>query len=270
MNRNLILIAAMSMGLFDAPKCIKTTVRFRNKRGQTLVGTHWDVSFKKLIILLHGFTGDKSEWGRFDQLAEALAAQGYSVLAFDFAGCGESDDEVLEVAKQVEDFIAAKEWAKRWGYTSIGVVGLSLGGLVALKGLEDIDSLVLWAPVTAKKDNYAERKFTESQRWELTQHGYFVKMREQGVRRKFQIGQQMADDREQVDQEALLANVAIPVLIVHGDEDESVPLEDSRRAHALSEWTHLEVVPGADHDFTDQLDLFISRTVEWFVNSMPL
>ncbi|MDH5669203.1 MAG: prolyl oligopeptidase family serine peptidase, partial [Nitrospira sp.] len=46
-------------------------------------------------------------------------------------------------------------------------------------------------------------------------------------------------------------SITAPTLIVQGDQDEHVPLHQSRRLYeALQVEKHLELIPGADHQFT--------------------
>src|SRR3989344_4456231 len=126
-------------------------VEFKNIRSKNLVGNFYMANNDSGIIMLHGFTGDKSEHGRFDRIAKALHEIGYNVLAFDFSGCGESDDDTLTLEKQINDYYSALRWFKAKGISRIGVFGLSLGGLVALRGYTpEILTLVLTAPVTDK------------------------------------------------------------------------------------------------------------------------
>ena len=103
-----------------------------SSRGLRLVGDLLHVGDEALVVLCHGYTSDRYSRGRFPAVAQALAAKGISSLAFDFAGCGESDDDVLTLDGQVADLLEALFWARRQGYQRLGVYGHSLGGLVAL------------------------------------------------------------------------------------------------------------------------------------------
>lgn len=246
-----------------------TKIRFQNARGLTLVGNFHKVSLEKVVIMCHGFTGDKSEWGWFDQVAQSLYETGFSVLAFDFSGCGESDDDSLAVHKQVSDLASAIEWVQSQGFTAIGVLGHSLGGLVALRAHHPaIKSLVLTAPVTDKKEDYAT-KFTDEQREELASTGIITKTRDKGVRRTFIIDKQMIIDRSTLDQDELLQDMRLPALIVHGDEDDVVPLAWSQSAiQKMPSGSDLHVIHGAGHDFAGHLDAVIAHTKAWFLQTL--
>ena len=99
------------------------------------------------VILCHGLTGDKYEWGRFTKTAKALNEEGFDALIFDFSGSGENERESITLSKQVKDLEDIYTWAKNKGYTRIAVIGLSFGGLTALVAeLPGIKTYVFWAP----------------------------------------------------------------------------------------------------------------------------
>lgn len=244
-------------------------VTFKNSRGLRLVGRFYKGSAKSAIIMSHGFTGDKSEWGRFDQTAEALNKAGFTAFTFDFSGCGESEDDSLTVEKQVEDLRCAIGFIREKGFKELGLLGHSLGGLISLKNLnKGIKALVLWAPATAPKADL-QSWYTRRQLKEMEDTGYLVKTRDMGARRRFIIEKKMFDELAGIDQEKLLSKVKCPVLIIHGDRDDVVPVENSRQAmRYLPNGSKLEIIKGADHGFYEQLDQFIEHTVEWFKRFM--
>ncbi len=246
-------------------------VDFQNSRGLNLVGDFYSAESESVIIMAHGFTGDRAEWGRLTKAAQAFNDAGYNVLNFDFSGCGESDDDSLTVDKQVDDLENAIKFVDdSMGLKRIGLFGLSLGGLVTAKACgayndERIKTMVWWAPVTAAKKNYGQKKFSAEQLEELEEKGYITKYRDKGVRKKIMIDRQMIADREGVDQELLLSKIRCPVLILHGDKDDMVPLQDSKNAmQYLPPGSRLEIIPGADHGFYEQLDRFIELSIGWF------
>ena len=78
--------------------------------------------------MAHGFASDRLFAGPLPLIAAALAGAGFASLAFDFGGCGESDDDVLAIAGQVADLQAAARLRRpRWA-SRIGLYGHSLGG----------------------------------------------------------------------------------------------------------------------------------------------
>jgi uncharacterized protein len=66
--------------------------------------------------------------------------------------------------------------------------------------------------------------------------------------------------------------ITVPTLIVQGDRDECVPLHQSRRLHdALAGPKRLDLLPGADHQFTRGEDFHQMTTSisDWLVTHLP-
>lgn len=110
-----------------------TRTVFTNSRGLRLVGTLQKPSVACIVVMAHGFTNDRSSNGRFDRIAQHLNDAGYGTFAFDFSGCGESDDETLTAAKQVDDLLSAVSFVQSEGFTNVALWGNSLGGRIALQ-----------------------------------------------------------------------------------------------------------------------------------------
>lgn len=68
-------------------------------------------------------------------------------------------------------------------------------------------------------------------------------------------------------------SITAPTVIVQGDQDEHVPLHQSRRLYdALRVKKHLDLVPGADHQFTKGPDfLRMTQTIaNWLTQHLPI
>ncbi|MBW2968667.1 alpha/beta fold hydrolase [Candidatus Woesearchaeota archaeon] len=242
-------------------------VNFKNSRGLNLVGDFYSADSNAIIIMSHGFTGDRHEGGTFDRTAEALQFAGNSVLNFDFSGSGESDDAFLTIENETDDAHCAVKYVQNKGYTDIGLLGFSLGARIAAKVYDNkIKTMVFWSPVTHPypfKD--LRERFTEEQLTELEKNGYFTYTRDKGIRKKFIVDKSVLDDRARANPKDILSHIPCPVLILQGDKDELVPLEGSEKAMPyLSLESRLIIVPGANHKFEGYLDELISSTVDWF------
>ena len=62
------------------------------------------------------------------------------------------------------------------------------------------------------------------------------------------------------------AEYDMPMLLIHGECDEVVPLEDVARFHRINEQAKLVIIPGADHQFrgAGQWDMVVDLTRDWF------
>jgi len=238
-------------------------VSFRNSRGLRLVGIlHVPQNpTKRAVIMSHGFTSNKDgSHGKIPKAAERLAAMGFAVLRFDFSGCGESDPDTITVAKQVDDLKSAIAFMRGKGYMEIALVGSSLGGLVSILAYDKgIRTLVLWAPVTRAKIPSSLQ--SESARKELEEKGFLIIRNKKGV---YKVDKEFMTERTMLDSKKILAAIKCPVLIVHGDADDILPLQHSREAmRYLPKGSRLEVIEGANHHFTGKVDEVIGMTVEW-------
>ncbi|MGD0031208.1 alpha/beta fold hydrolase [Paenibacillus illinoisensis] len=84
------------------------------------------------VLLLHGFTGSTAEVRR---LGRYLHDKGYTCHAPLYAGHGIEPQALLQVSPEQwwEEVLSAYDWLRSEGYTQIATVGISLGGLMALR-----------------------------------------------------------------------------------------------------------------------------------------
>lgn len=101
--------------------------RFRTRDGATLVGLVLG-SGREGLVVGHQLGSDLCEWV---PQARAFARRGYQVLAFDFAGFGDSEhgsgDDRVDT-----DVVAAVEQLRRRGVDRVVLVGSSMGGTAVL------------------------------------------------------------------------------------------------------------------------------------------
>lgn len=109
--------------------CPGEDIRFRAADGTRLVAHRYGTG-KTFVVLAHMADGDLCQWS--DE-ARRLAAQGYSALAFDFRGAGESQTRSGAAAQRVDrDVAAAVRLARTLGAKKVLLVGASAGGWAAL------------------------------------------------------------------------------------------------------------------------------------------
>ena len=245
-------------------------VTFQNSRSLSLVGHLYSSKSRSIVILSHALANDKSERGKLDKVAEKLNESGFNVLAFDFSGCGESDNDTLTIGKEVDDLKSAIDFVKSKGFEKIALFGHSTGGLVSLKAYNsEIRTIVLWSPVTNKVKYRWKDKLSKEQLQELNEKGYFTRKRTNAIRETYHIDKQMLKDRETVNQKELLKSISCPVLIIQGTKDRSVPVEDSENAlKSLSKESRLELVENADHDFTGHVNELVKLSNDWFITHL--
>jgi pimeloyl-ACP methyl ester carboxylesterase len=189
-------------------------------------------------VYLHGMSsarvGEKS-----DALLARARRHGRGFARFDFRGHGDSSGSMadLTLTELVEDTTAV---VRRMGPSYL--VGSSLGGLVAAWAAAHNDDLVRGLTMLSPALGFLSEIKESRQRGELLKlqdsKGDEMVFSERGLR-----------DAVSYDEAALPAKLPMPVLIVHGELDDSVPYHLSQRffdalPHARKDFW---LVPGGDH-----------------------
>lgn len=233
------------------------------------------VTGRPLVVMAHGFASDRRSRGRFPLIAAALAGAGYASLAFDFSGCGESDDDVLTIAGQVDDLRAAIAFAQSLGCERLGLYGHSLGGRVCLRAAPPQAATIATtgAPTGPMRYDWHDY-FTASQMDELSRTGK-VTMPQSGDRLRSQVvaDSGLLDELVTCDQAALLGGVRCPVLLIDGDGDEE---ERQALAHTrqglplLPSGSRVELIADSPHNLQGHLDQAIALLLDWFAEHLAV
>lgn len=221
---------------------------------------HGDPSDTSLLAIIgHGVTGNKDRpWAV--GLAEALEEAGINALRFSFAGNGDSEGSFGDctVSKEIKDLKAVVNAAEDEGYHRICYIGHSMGGAVGVLSAskdERIELLISLAGMVYTK-KFCETEFGDQKpgkgcMWEDEE---------------CPLSQAFVDDMNQIDNVLdRTEKIEVPWLIVHGDADDVVPVEESQEIYAAAyEPKELVILPGVDHVFSDDgLPLMIEAVVSW-------
>lgn len=228
---------------------------FTNSNGLKLCGVLSnpanDVS-RPIMILCHGFTTSKDNKTN-TQLEFLFNEKNIATFRFDFFGHGESEGkfEDITVSEAADDILCAIEYLKRLGYAKIGLFGSSFGGaasIIAASKSNDLGILVLKSPV----GDYLERELSRSTKAQLEEwknRGYKDYFDSKG--NKYKLNYTFFDDFSNNDGFKAAEKIKIPTLIVHGDADESVPIEQSKKIVGILSNGKLEIISGANHHYSD-------------------
>ncbi len=213
------------------------TVSFPSPSGKLAGIIHHPANESKgCIITSHGLLSSKDS-DKFIELGERFAEEGFTVLRFDFGGCGESEGALADttVTGRKEDLLAAIDFIKArpsGGPQPIGLLGSSMGGYVSLLVAacrEEIRAVAAWA--TPFSFNELRDAITASS---------------DGI-----IRERFFDDAQQYSAAAFVPGVK-NLLIIHGDRDELVPLHHAERIYnSAHEPRRLEIINGGDHSIID-------------------
>ena len=154
----LLLLAAILAVRALLPRVRQEEVLISSQRSGQPVELHatawWPEGVRSapLVLLCHGFTGNRQGDGHFAPLAARLAEYGIASIAVDFPGNGESEEPFTAYtieAMQSDLRAAAVYMAQQHGADTgrLGLVGHSMGGrLVTLSLSEQVTAAALWSP----------------------------------------------------------------------------------------------------------------------------
>ena len=234
---------------------MKEKIFFKNSKGSKLCGILSNPTSQKekpIIILCHGFSTSK-EGRTYVRLEQILNDKGISTFRFDFFGHGESEGKFEEITtfEAVDDIQNAIKFLKESSYKKIGLVGSSFGGMASIieaGETNDLYVLALKSPVSDYRALIHSRVNEQDIKgWE--EKGIIDVTGIDGETRKLKYS--FYEEAEKVKAYEAAKNIKIPTLIVHGDEDETVPIEQSKRTASIIQNCRLEIIEGADHTYSD-------------------
>ena len=201
---------------------------------------------KKLVGVFHPMKGEKKEGPcvitchgldsykdseKYIEIAKRFSND-FSVFRFDFRGCGESEgDKIKDLSNRIEDLRTAINLIKNQPSVDanrIGLFGSSMGGYLS----------ILIA---------AEEEVKAIVTWSAP---YRLPMED------------LKSDARDV-----IQDIRCPIMIIHGDKDEFVPVSHARELYdRADEPKELKIIDGADHRFMDLSlrDKAIDISLEWF------
>lgn len=221
---------------------------------------------KPCVILVHGFQGFK-DWGYVPFFAQELAQLGFFVVTFNFShnGIGTDPFKITELEKFANNTISLEvselgemvEFYKNGGFgfdgskNKIGLIGHSRGGGIALIHSAEkynVDALILWGTIATFE------RYTKNQINRLLKDG-FLELKNNKTNQVLKINRILIDDyianRERFNLLERIKSLSIRTLIIHGDQDLIVPVNEAFQLYNNSnnEKTELVIIEGAGHTF---------------------
>ena len=249
---------------------MKNKIFFKSSKGHRLCGILSEPSARGVVnILCHGFSSSKESKTNI-RLEEILNNSQISTFRLDFFGHGESEGkfEEITISEASDDVLSAVRFLKESGDIKIGLVGSSFGGmasLIAASKTRDISFLALKSPVSDYIGRLVARYDEETiQSWKDKR----ILSVNTSEGEELRLNYSFFEDAERINVYACCEKITIPTLIVHGSEDETIPLEQSRKASAYMKNCRLKIIRGADHrytkpdDFEKMLDLISEFVIE--------
>ena len=198
------------------------------------------------VVLLHG--ADSRKESHFD-FARACAGGGLAVLAFDARGHGESpgalDGRAIDDVARMADLLR-----ERAGMDAVGLRGSSMGGYLALVAAAEARAAAVVAICPASAARACDAASARS--------GFGFAVDRDGV-------VALLGAHDETDAARALD---VPLLLLHAEGDEVVPVEHSRALHAAAPASKLIVTPGGHHRSVQHDAELQGVAVRWLTRAM--
>ncbi|MDD5071506.1 MAG: alpha/beta hydrolase [Patescibacteria group bacterium] len=214
---------------------------------------------KGLVFVMHGLGGFK-EQPHIATFAKAFLEKGFTVVRFDTTNSiGESDGkyEDATTTNYYEDLEDVISWAKKqeWHEEPFWLVGHSLGGIcITLYAQNYPEKVKAVAPISTVVSGQLSREAhtkEEMADWEKTGWQIRKSNSRPGLIKKLKWSHM--EDRLKYDLLPEVKKLAMPILMVVGDQDDSTPVEHQKILFkALLGKKELHIIKGASHTFRDE------------------
>lgn len=246
-----------------------------------------------LVIFCHGYKGFK-DWGPWKLVAEALANENIFFVKFNFSHNGTSLSQPNEFSdleafsnntysKELEDLNDVINHFKNGAcknnldLKNICLIGHSRGGGIVLLNAsqrKDISKIITWASVSDYKKRFNEGSETFN-KWRTLGVKYIENKRTgQLLPHKFNFYEDFIKNEKYLDIQNAIKSLNQPVLLIHGDNDDAVNMEESQLLNKINFSSQLKIIEDANHVFNakhpwdnsnlpDALNIVVKYTTEF-------
>ena len=223
---------------------------------------------KPILVFCHGYKGFK-DWGAWDLMAKAYANAGFFFIKFNFSYNGGTVEQPIDFldleafgnnnyTKELNDLetiidwiYSQKEYKEDVKTDSISLIGHSrAGGIVIIKAEEDnrIKNVITLAGVC----DFAKRTAMKGEvaQWKKDGVKYVFNGRtKQQMPHYYQFYEDFIKNEDRLTIKRAVTNLKQPHLIIHGNGDTSVLVDEANNLHKWNANSELKIVEGANHVF---------------------
>ena len=227
-------------------------IHFYNQQGEKLAGSlHQPKQHAGCgVVFGHCFTCTRHT-RIIREACDALATEKFLALRFDFSGNGQSEGEFSKstYSKQIAEMMDAAGVIFGKGARRLGLAGHSMGAVIAVLTAARMERIQAVCTLAGRLTGLnASNFFNRRQIKELEDTGKVA-------------------FTKQYDLARTVKSLKTPVMVVHGDADEIIPVKDAYLAKTLNpEHMDLTVISGADHMFSNAVhrSQTVKLVVKWF------
>lgn len=218
----------------------------------------------RVVLGVHGFTGsaqDQIQTG----IAEEMALFRSAVLRFDFPGHGQSPEEKLTLKGCVDSLLAVARFAREKYplVEDLCIFATGMGAYVTLIALDALVAmpgrvkLVVQTPSVQMSDTVSAMLNITAEQLKAVGKVTIPVARPLDVTYEFY--------QELAEHTGISVN-QIPFLILHGEDDDYIPMADIQHLRHVNERAKLVIIPGTSHRFMEAgaWDMVLDLTRDWF------
>lgn len=238
-----------------------------------------DTVSNQCLILCHGLSVDKEELGVFTKFVPMLLEAGYHVFRFDFRGHGKSTrQEGLEytVTGSLKDLTVVIDFLKKQGYKHFLILAASFsGGAVAMysgNNPDGLEALIMWNSLIDYDEKINPTSERNKKSWgqaakeQISEQGYIQRGR------GFKFSKEAFEELYHLKPYEELIKFKKPTLFIHGDKDQHVRYEDSKKYAGMMDKAEMFTIKDAPHGFQIEADGDMARAkaLEFIKNNFKL
>ena len=220
---------------------------------------------RRVVIGVHGIAGCKEDPIQ-ESIAEEMDLFGCAILRFDLPAHGENDEEILSLHGCVDTLLDVADYAaERYpDLKDLCIFATGFGAYVTLTALQDLIELpfrvklVIQTPSLRMDQTVLNFTRVSPVTLEAMEMVLFKTSRRNiGFFHSFY---------EECRDNPAFATYPIPMLILHGQYDDYVPMSDIQLLRDLNDHSKLVIIPGASHQFLEPgaWDMVLDLTRDWF------
>ena len=223
---------------------------------------------KKVVIFCHGYKGFK-DWGAWNLMAKEFAKAGFFFIKFNFAYNGGTPENPIDFpdleafgnnnyTKELDDLESVLDWIsseekykKEVDINDISVIGHSRGGgIVLIKANEDARIKKVISLAAISDIGSRSSKTGELENWKKYGVKYVVNGRtKQKMPHYIQFYENFKANEERLNIQKAVKQIKIPELVIHGDKDTSISVDEAHKIHSWNSKSILKIIENADHVF---------------------
>lgn len=226
---------------------------------------------KQCILGVHGFGADK-DTELLATVSEEMSIFGAATVCFDLPAHGESPmgSDMLTLDNCIDALLYAAKWTRnRYPDVDFCIFASGFGAYLTLIAIDRIEELVGKVKLVLHTPNLRMSEMllaiTGMSEEQLLEAGHATVKAPRWLDISF-------DFYKQVRNYTALTIYDMPMLLLHGEKDRFLPIEDMINFRRINEGCKLVVVPEADHQFRSPgaMDMVVDLTRDWFASEQVL